>query len=73
MQILSVFEQPSKDNHVYVVCQGQVNDIACYRSNDYSGVMPQMIAFGGTKLTEAEFEKTLGCWDYEQFGLHYRR
>lgn len=72
-KILSVFEQPSRDNHVYVVVQGQVGDIACYRDSYASGLVPERIRAMGDKLTEAEFRKTLGCWNFEADGLHYRK
>lgn len=70
MKIISVFEQPARDNHKYVVTQGCVNDIACYFGDKDRSV--EWIVSYGRKLTERSFRKTLCTWDYEGDGLHYR-
>lgn len=76
MQILSVFEQPQRDNRIYVVVVGGLgNDIACYCDNEYTqerGNSYETIANSGTKLTERMFRETLGCWDFESDGFYYR-
>lgn len=73
-QILSVFSQPARDKHTYVVKEGMVKDIACYRSTEITGTEdPRKIAAHGDKLTEAQFNETLGAWDYKRDGLTYRQ
>ena len=76
MKILSVFEQPSIDHHVYVVVAGGMgDDIACYHDNEYTrdhGNTHEIIARHGTKITERMFRNTLGCWDFESDGYFYR-
>lgn len=71
MKVLNVFEQHTDRGTLYVVTQGCVNDIACYRGPAVVGV--RGVADHGEKLTEAQFRRTYGCWNFEADGLHYRR